>query len=259
MTTVVHLSDFHFGTDLPRIADALVSDVIAQHPDLVAFSGDVTQRALAAQYHAAHAYFARFPAPWIAVPGNHDIPLYNPVARALRPLDAYREHIATDIEPSHFNDQIAAVSISTARHYLWKDGSVSSSQLRRMQRAFRKTAPSACRIVMMHHPCLVPPEFPVHNTVGNAKAALGAFSRAKVDVVLTGHMHDAFVVRVEPGSRRPHPVVLSQAGTAISSRRRSQPNSYNIVTVTDDEVIVTIRMWGGNAFGDAGAYRFPRG
>ncbi len=259
MTTIVHLSDFHFGTDLPRIADALVSDVIAQHPDLVAFSGDATQRALRPQYEAARTYLGRLPAPLLSVPGNHDIPLYNPVARALHPLAGYREYIATDIEPSHFDDELAVVSISTARHYLWKGGTVSTSQIRRMQREFRQAPPTACRVVMMHHPCLVPPEFPVHNRVGNAKAALGAFSRAKVDVVLTGHMHDAFVVRVEPGPRRPHPVVLSQAGTAISSRRRSQPNSYNIVTIANETVIVTIRMWGGNAFADAGAYSFPRG
>lgn len=259
MSTIVHLSDFHFGTEVPEIAEALVADVAAQHPDLVAFSGDVTQRALKSQYAAARAYIERLPKPLISIPGNHDIPLYNPVARAMVPLRGYRAQIAANTEPSFTDDQIALVSIDTSRHYFWKDGTVSDAQLARMKRAFAAVPSSACRIVMMHHPCFVPPEFPVHNRVGNADACLDAMSEAGVEVVLAGHMHDAFVRLTDPvPPHRPVHLVLSQAGTAISTRRRSQPNSYNIVRVTDTEVTVVIRAWGGAAFTDGASHRFAR-
>jgi 3',5'-cyclic AMP phosphodiesterase CpdA len=259
MTTIIHLSDFHFGKDLPRIADALVSDVIEQGGDLVAFSGDATQRALRDQYRAARDYIARLPAPFIAVPGNHDLPLYNPIARAVSPRKGYREHISRDTEPSFTSEHLALVSIDTSRHYFWKDGRVSSEQLERMGRAFAAAPPGACRVVMMHHPCFVPPEFPVHNRVDNADAALDAMSAARVEVVLAGHMHDAFVVRIEADPPyRPAPVILSQAGTAISSRRRSQPNSYNVVFISEGFIEVAIRMWEGSGFAEVERRSYER-
>ena len=259
MTTIVHISDFHFGTEIPEITAALVPDVIAQNPTLVAFSGDQTQRALKGQYEQARAYMASLPKPSVSIPGNHDFPMYNPLARALRPLSGYRKYISEDTEPSYIDSNIALVSIDTSRHYFWKDGTVSRSQLERMKNSFAGVPPTACRIVMMHHPCFVPPEFPVHNQVGNADAALAAMSQARVELVLAGHMHDAFVRLTDPEPpHRPVHLILSQAGTAISSRRRSQPNSYNVVHVDEAEISIVVRMWNGTAFADGETRRFAR-
>lgn len=259
MTTIVHISDFHFGTEITAIAEALVPDVAAHNPTLVAFSGDQTQRALDGQYRAAQAYMERMPKPWVSIPGNHDFPMYNPFARAFAPLRGYRKFISEDTEPSFIDDKIALVSIDTSRHYFWKDGTVSKAQLDRMKNTFAGVPPSACRIVMMHHPCFVPPEFPVHNQVGNADDALAAMSQSHVELVLAGHMHDAFVRITDPEPpHRPVHLILSQAGTAISSRRRSQPNSYNVVHVDGAEISIVVRMWNGTAFADGETRRFTR-
>ena len=37
---------------------------------------------------------------------------------------------------------------------------------------------------MMHHPCVVPPEFPVHNRVDNAEQCLYVMSASGVELVL---------------------------------------------------------------------------
>lgn len=259
MTTIVHISDFHFGTEIPEITEALVQDVAAQNATLVAFSGDQTQRALEPQYIKAQTYIQRLPKPFVSIPGNHDFPLYNPFARALMPLQGYKKYISEDIEPSFVDEHIALLSINTSRHYFWKDGTVSRKQLERMKQSFAKVPQTACRVVMMHHPCFVPPEFPIHNQVGNADACLAAMSQASVEVVLAGHMHDAFVILTDPEPpHRPVHLILSQAGTAISTRRRSQPNSYNIVRVEDTEISVTVRAWNGSAFADGESRRFTR-
>ena len=259
MTTIAHLSDFHFGTELAGVAAELVPDVIAQRPDLVAFSGDATQRALEGQYLVAREYLDRFPRPIIAVPGNHDIPLYNPLSRAFGPRKGYRTHIDRNTEPTWFNESVALMCVDTTRHYFWKDGRVSTEQLERIRRGFASAAPGACRIVMMHHPCVVPPEFPIHNRVDNAERCIDVMSSSGVELVLAGHMHDAFVVRtiVRP-PQRPTPIILSQAGTAISDRRRSQPNSYNLVRITDATIEVSIRQWQGFGFGESSVHRFDR-
>ncbi|MDZ4744406.1 MAG: metallophosphoesterase [bacterium] len=259
MTTIAHLSDFHFGTEIPEITNALIADVQALRPTLVAFSGDHTQRALEHQYKAASEYFALLPKPLVAIPGNHDFPLYNPIARALAPLQGYKKYISKEIEPSYNDEHIALVSINTSRHYFWKDGIVSNKQLDRMKMEFSAVPATACRIVMMHHPCFVPPEFPKHNKVDRADEALAAMSHARVELVLAGHMHDAFVILTDPEPpHRPVHLVLSQAGTAISDRRRSQPNSYNIVRIQDHEITIVIRAWNGSAFADAETRRFTR-
>ena len=45
MRTLVHLSDLHFGRVDPIVVDALRTTVTELAPDLVAVSGDFTQRA----------------------------------------------------------------------------------------------------------------------------------------------------------------------------------------------------------------------
>jgi len=39
--------------------------------------------------------------PWIAVPGNHDVPLYDVLRRFLSPLSRYRRYIDDTLCPYH--------------------------------------------------------------------------------------------------------------------------------------------------------------
>jgi predicted MPP superfamily phosphohydrolase len=50
MRTVVHLSDMHFGRVDPLVVDVLRETVATIAPDLVAVSGDFTQRARSGQF-----------------------------------------------------------------------------------------------------------------------------------------------------------------------------------------------------------------
>src|SRR5207253_1287181 len=77
MRTIVHLSDVHFGRVDAAIVAPLVDTIRAIAPDLVAVSGDLTQRARRAQFRAARAFLDRLPVPQLVVPGNHDVPLFN--------------------------------------------------------------------------------------------------------------------------------------------------------------------------------------
>jgi 3',5'-cyclic AMP phosphodiesterase CpdA len=85
MRTLVHLSDLHFGRTDDALLEPLAAIVREIAPDLIAVSGDLTQRARAVEFKAARAFLDRLPKPLITVPGNHDIPLYNVFKRFLRP------------------------------------------------------------------------------------------------------------------------------------------------------------------------------
>ena len=77
MRTIVHLSDMHFGRFDQRLVAPLVRTVQRIAPDLVAISGDLTQRARRSQFAQARAFLDRLPTPRLVVPGNHDVPLFN--------------------------------------------------------------------------------------------------------------------------------------------------------------------------------------
>ena len=68
MRTVVHLSDVHFGRVDSRIVAPLVAAIRAIAPDLVAVSGDLTQRARRRQFREARAFLDQLPSPMLVVP-----------------------------------------------------------------------------------------------------------------------------------------------------------------------------------------------
>ena len=81
MRTIVHLSDLHFGRTDDALLTPLASVIAKLAPDLIAVSGDLTQRARTAEFQAARAFLDRLPKPQIIVPGNHDVPLHNVFTR----------------------------------------------------------------------------------------------------------------------------------------------------------------------------------
>ena len=85
MTRILHLSDLHFGLERAALVQPLLDLVNAARADLVVVSGDLTHRARSAQFAQAAAFLRRIEAPLIAVPGNHDIPLYKLSDRLMRP------------------------------------------------------------------------------------------------------------------------------------------------------------------------------
>ena len=96
MKTIVHLSDLHFGRVDARIVTPIIQRVRAVNPDLVAVSGDFTQRARRGQFIQARMFLDALPFPKFVVPGNHDVPLYDVAARLLNPFGGYRRYIAED-------------------------------------------------------------------------------------------------------------------------------------------------------------------
>ena len=244
MKTIVHLSDLHFGRTDPELVAALVADVGEAGPDLGVVSGDLTQRARDREFRAARAFLDALPGPRLVVPGNHDVPLYNPVARLLFGLRGYRRHIAGDVAPFHRDDECAVLGVNTARSLAIKSGRISPGQLRAVGRALRGLPPGLTKVLVTHHPFDLPPRSHHDKVVGGARRAIEALAELGVDVVLSGHAHQAHAGHSATRFRAAHRALLFvQAGTATSTRVRGEPNSWNVVRLDGGGVRVERRAW----------------
>ena len=108
MTSLLHISDTHFGTEQTPVMHAFEAHVKDHGADLVVLSGDITQRARRAQFASAQAFIKRLKdhgiAQVLAIPGNHDIPMFNLFARIFSPYGYYHRYIDRNLSPIFEND-----------------------------------------------------------------------------------------------------------------------------------------------------------
>lgn len=251
MRRLAHISDLHFGTEDPQMVEALVSDLQAINPHLLAISGDLTQRARRQEFAAARAFLDRLPFPKLIVPGNHDIPLYDIGRRFLRPLHRYRRYITDDLSPVFIDEEIAVLGINTARSATWKNGRISLDQIRGIRSTLCGPSNGRFRIVVTHHPFLPPPTGVSPHLVGRGPLALQTMQACEVDLLLAGHLHLAYSGDVRTYDLDvQRSILVAQAGTAISRRRRGEPNGFNVIDIDPAAARVTlhVRVWDETRF-----------
>lgn len=236
--TIVHLSDLHFGRIQDGIIEPLIRSVYEIHPDVVAISGDLTQRARRREFEQARDFLSTLPRPQIIVPGNHDVPLYNVFTRFARPLQSYRRYISEDLEPFYADDKIAVQGVNTARSLTFKGGRVNERQIALLQ---QRLAPlkNVTKIVVTHHPFDLPERYPDHALVGRARMALTQLATSGIDLFLAGHLHvgvtEKMTLRFKIAG---HSALVVQAGTATSSRTRGEANSFNVIRARRSSIVV---------------------
>jgi 3',5'-cyclic AMP phosphodiesterase CpdA len=249
MRAIGHISDLHFGRHDPAIAEGLLADLAAEKSDFVAISGDLTQRARHHEFVAAREFIDRLPMPVIAVPGNHDVSLYNLARRFLRPMARFHHYISPLLHPFFADAELAVLGINTARASKVSNGRISNHQMDAIRELFAQVAGEHFRVLVTHHPLMPPPLAPERHIVGRAEHALDAVADSGIDLLLTGHYHQASsrnVTSYHLAAKRS--VLVSQAGTAISTRRRGEVNSYNLIRVDGTRVSCVQREWNGKRF-----------
>ena len=243
MSVLLQISDPHFGTEQPVVAEALLALAQHQRPDLLVLSGDITQRARPGQFKAARAFINRLGAPMLAVPGNHDIPLFDIWARLRRPYAAHMAAFGVDLEPMYASPDLMVVGVNTTRPWRHKHGEVSAQQVERVAQLLQNATAAQLRVVVVHQPIAVARTQDAPNLLRGRATALQRWSAAGVDIVMGGHIHLPYVMAL-PGLARNMWVV--QAGTAVSSRvRRGVPNSVNLLRWGDasDAGCCCVEQW----------------
>jgi 3',5'-cyclic AMP phosphodiesterase CpdA len=232
VTKLLQISDAHFGTEQVPVVEALLQLARDESPDLVVLSGDITQRARRSQFRAARAFIDQLkPKALLAIPGNHDIPLFNLFARVFAPYANYSRAFGKNMEPIFEADHLVVIGVNTTRPRRHVDGELSPEQIERVTQRLQRASAAQLRIVVVHQPVLAIRASDEDNLLDGHREAVPAWAAAGGDIIMGGHIHLPYVRSMRttfPNLRRD--IWTVQAGTAVSSRlREGIPNSVNLI------------------------------
>ena len=245
MSSVLQISDPHFGTAQPAVMQALAQLATEQRPDVLVLSGDITQRARVSQFAQARDFCRSLAVPHLlAIPGNHDIPLFNLYQRLFTPYARYCQAFGPVLEPVVATPWLQVIGVKTTRRWRHKNGEVSAAQVERVAAELQRAAPSQLRIVVVHQPVHVMHAEDQHDRLRGWEPAVRAWSRAGADIIMGGHIHLPSVcdlsARLDGLARR---LWCVQAGTALSSRVRAGiPNSVNLIRYRSPASLLTCHL-----------------
>lgn len=250
------MSDLHFGRPaVPLQIDAIEALIQDEQFDVVAISGDVSQRARSGEFQRAQVFLrdAKRVSETIVVPGNHDVRWWN-APMGFGDPDAlyvdYRTYIDSELEPVLDVAGARLVGLNTShgitrRTLTWnmRDlsvmGDVTRAQLERLRTRMDAAPADAARVVVMHHNP-VRGELSQRHGLKHTKKVLGAFAEMSVDLVLCGHDHQEAIHFVEHTKKG---TVISTAGTVSSRSRGGRPSSVNAIDVTAEEIHIVTWIW----------------
>lgn len=256
VTTVFHCSDLHFGHPaVPEQFEAIEAMIQAQKFDVVAISGDVSQRARSGEFQRARVFIrhAERVSHTIVVPGNHDVAWwYAPlgIGNSEKMFLKYRQYISNDLEPVLRVAGATFVGLNTSPGVTtdtltWnlRDlsiiGHLTRAQIERARAEFERSRADDARIIVMHHNP-VKGELSQRHGLKNTQRILGAFADMHVDLVLCGHDHQEAVHYIEHTKKG---TIISTSGTISNRSRGGRPSSVNSIRLSSSEIEVATLVW----------------
>ena len=258
--SVFHISDLHFGRPaVPEQIEAIEEIIQAEKFDVVAISGDLSQRARAGEFQRAAVFIrdAEKVSKVITIPGNHDVAWWRApfgIGNKAKVYEWYRRFITPELEPVLRVPGATFVGINTShgvtrRTLTWnlRDisiiGDIKKGQLTKAKEMFDQSPVSDGRAIVMHHNP-VRGQLSGRHGLKNTQKILGAFAEMGVDLVLCGHDHQESVHYIEHTKKG---TVISTAGTVSNRSRGGRPSSVNIIFIKPETIEVVTRIWAPDA------------
>jgi 3',5'-cyclic AMP phosphodiesterase CpdA len=250
---IAQLSDIHCGSPFfdAQLLRHAVEEVRAVAPDLVLVGGDLTTDGYAhefrdAQSHLAPLLEADFTT--VVIPGNHDaknvgylhfVDSFGPgdvPGKGDRVLHLTGRPASGDADNAGPGQAVTLVAMDSTKPDL-AEGEIGRERYSWIRQQF--SAPADVRIFALHHHLVpVPGTGRERNTVWDSGDVLALLGEAGVDLVLSGHKHVPFVWLLND-------VLVVNSGTVSSHRLRGYVRpSYNLIEVTPDRIVVTMRYPG---------------
>lgn len=259
MGRLLQFSDVHFGVEHPHACQAALDYAHAKPSDLILITGDVTQKGLPEEFEAAGRWIRAMPEPRFVIVGNHDVPYYDVMARVFQPWKAFETATGYPAHDGQFvGDTVMVRGVTTARGWQarpnWSKGVIDLDQTRRAAEALRQAPIGTLRVLACHHPLIEMVGTPMTGDVKRGDEAAMIFAEAGVDLIMTGHVHVPFALAIDLSDRCSYAV---GCGT-LSKRERGAPPSFNDVSWSAHEIVVTAMEWNGQAFVAGQEWKLPR-
>jgi 3',5'-cyclic AMP phosphodiesterase CpdA len=244
--TILHASDIHFGAHLDDRVEAFVRLAHQLLPSLIVLTGDLTDGGRKAEYRLADAFLKRLPGPLFVVPGNHDAPIGDLIARFSVPYGRFRR-----LRGASLGIRLPAVSVASLQtakavqmRLDWSKGVVKPEMTHRALTNLPKGRERRWRIIAGHHPLIDPPNATVKGDVFGGQAAIEAAERHGVDLSLAGHTHESFIGRL----RDDLGILLGVAPTLASPRLRGEGQGFHHYTLLEDGLDCDVWRWNDLGF-----------
>ena len=258
--SVFHCSDLHFGHPaVPEHYEAIEAFIQEKKFDVVAISGDLSQRSRSGEFQRARAFIkhAERVSKVIVIPGNHDVAWWlSPfgMGKDDNVLHKYRRYISDDIEPRLSVPGAGFFGLNTCHGVVrqtltWRlrdisiIGYVRKKQLQRVAEEMAQLPQNTARVIVMHHNP-VRGEISRRHGLKNTNEVLNAFGDMGVDLVLCGHDHQEAVHYIEHTKKG---TIICTAGTISNRARGGRPSSVNSIRITDASIDVHTLIWSVNA------------
>lgn len=258
MIRIVQFTDVHFGAENPEAVAAAREFAHDASPTAVLVTGDITQRGLETEFAAAAAWLRSLPEPWLCCPGNHDTAYYNVFWRMFGPWRRFDAAIGPQWKEGLRAPGLAVEAINTARGIQlrsnWSKGKIDLDHARGAVDGFKNAAPGDLKVVALHHPLLEVIGEPITSEVREGEQAVELFADARVDLVLSGHLHVPFATPLPFGDGR----TFTVGGGTLSIRERGEPAGFNDIEADDDEIRVRAMGWRRGGFEVVRSWALPR-
>lgn len=224
---VAHISDLHITQSkefIEKIFDKGVKGVNSLKPkaDLIFISGDITLEGTLPEYEYAKQKIGEFESTTIVIPGNHD-------ARHLG-YQLFREYFGR-LEFYKEVGELGVVGLDSTEPDL-DEGHIGRDKYQWIEKNLKNS--KKFRIVGFHHHIIpVPNSGREQNILNDAGGVLDLVLKNNVALILMGHRHVPYTVRV-------HNTLMINAGTFSSVRTRAHlGHSFNIIDSEDGLIKVT--------------------
>jgi 3',5'-cyclic AMP phosphodiesterase CpdA len=240
---------------VPEQYEAMESLIQEYKYDVVAISGDLTQRARSGEFQRARAFIkhAEETSKVICIPGNHDVAWWKAplgLGDTGRTSANYFRYISDNPEPVLHVPGATFAGLNTS-HGVTMDtltwrlrdisiiGIVTKAQIERLRKVFMDAPAGNSRVVVMHHNP-VKGELSQRHGLKDTSRVLGAFADMGVDLVLCGHDHQDAIHFIEHTKKG---TVISTAGTVSNRMRGGRPSSVNSIRLSAEQIEVATLVW----------------
>ncbi|MBA3333596.1 MAG: metallophosphoesterase [Actinobacteria bacterium] len=261
---VLHLSDLHMGHGEAWEPLAALGELIADmQPTLLVVTGDLAHRGRRQELETAAQLLRGIGLPFLAVPGNHDIP-YTVPARFTRTFTDW-EHVFGETEPSYAADGVVVVGLNSVRRWRQQGGALEDEGLTRALTRLQEGPPDALRMVALHHHLAAPPWRAARKRpLSHRDDVLRKLVAAGTELVVGGHVHQGGIAErrefkaLEEGPRRALVLATAPALGRPRPKRREEARGLNVYEADPASLTVRTYAWDGQALLEVGRRTFAR-